>query len=65
MLGVLAVVFQSLIGVLMDMIGAKRTVILGLFCESLYLLWFSFSTYDWLASYYLSANYLLEFFLHY
>lgn len=46
-LGVLAVLFQSFMGILMKMLGAKRTVLLGLFCEALHLLWFSFSTYDW------------------
>lgn len=46
-LGVMAVVFQSCMGALMKMFGAKRTVLLGLFCEALHLLWFSFSTYDW------------------
>ncbi|XKL65972.1 hypothetical protein PGB90_009392 [Kerria lacca] len=47
-LGMLAVFFQSMIGILMGILGPKRTVLLGLFCEAIHLLWFSFSTYDWM-----------------
>lgn len=46
--GVLSVIFQSSIGILMRIMGPKRTVLLGLFCEAMHLLWFSFATFDWM-----------------
>lgn len=45
--GILSVIFQSLIGFWMKLMGPKRTVLLGLFCEALHLLWFSFASFDW------------------
>lgn len=65
-LGVMAVIFQSCMGALMKMFGAKRTVLLGLFCEALHMLWFSFSTYDWYvvehSKRYYGINYMNELF---
>ncbi|XP_063698893.1 hippocampus abundant transcript 1 protein isoform X2 [Culicoides brevitarsis] len=46
--GILSILAQVILGDLMRVLGAKRTIILGLLFETLQLLWFGFGSQTWM-----------------
>lgn len=45
--GILSIVAQLVLGCLMRVFGAKRTIILGLFFEMMQMLWYGFGSQTW------------------
>ncbi|XP_055913907.1 hippocampus abundant transcript 1 protein isoform X2 [Eupeodes corollae] len=48
MVGILSIIVQVTLGVLMQVLGAKRTIILGLIFEMMQLLWYGFGSQTWM-----------------
>lgn len=46
-IGILSIVAQLVLGCLMRVFGAKRTIILGLFFEMMQMLWYGFGSQTW------------------
>ncbi|XP_055325342.1 hippocampus abundant transcript 1 protein isoform X2 [Sitodiplosis mosellana] len=47
-IGILSIVAQLVLGCLMRVFGAKRTIILGLFFEMMQMLWYGFGSQTWM-----------------
>lgn len=46
-IGILSIAAQLILGFLMRVLGAKRTIILGLFFEMMQMLWYGFGSQTW------------------
>jgi len=52
LLGLFSAVVQSVLGIIMKMMGAKYTIMIGLVFEIMQLMWFGFGSETWYVIYY-------------